>query len=184
MICERWGTCIGECLREDRPSACKNHLNNLTRCILSCDSRSKITCRDHGKAYTMLNTRNNKAINYLMDGGVIKLDKSVPEGVKKCDNVIILDGSDKIAVLVELKGEQVSDGISQLYETYHRFRDVFSTCQRVYARCVTNRRITPNLTATPDYKKLITAIGKRGNYQSFRVGQEEADISLGTSRTV
>ena len=178
MICEQWGTCIEECVQNGKPTKCCNHRKHVEKCILSCDKRSRVTCSDQGKTYTILNSRNKLAINYQMDGGIIKPDKKVPVGVKKCDNVVVFNGSTRIAVLVELKGVQVSDGISQLYETYDRFRDLFSTFNRIYARCVTNRRIPPDLRATPNYRKLISAIGKRGNYKSIRAREEEMDTDF------
>lgn len=178
MICERWGTCIEECVRNGKPAKCTNHHKYVEKCILSCDKRSRVTCSDHGKTYTIINKGKKLAINYQMDGGIIKLDKHVPVGVKKCDNVVVLNGSTNAAVLVELKGVQVSDGINQLYETYSRYRNVFSTFNKIYARCVTNRRIPPDLRATPGYKKLMSAIGMRGNYKSIRAGEEEADIDF------
>lgn len=178
MICEHWGICIDECLQSGKPDNCLNHPKHSEKCILSCDKRPRITCRDRGKTFTILNTVGNNAINYRMDGGIIKSDKTVPEGIRKCDNAVILDGDKRVAVLVELKGEQISSGISQLYETYNRYREVFAVFSRIYARCVTNRRIPPNLKATPEYRKLMIAIGKKGNYKNVHVGGVEADIDF------
>ena len=178
MICDHWGICIDKCLQSGKPDNCLNHPKHLEKCILSCDKRSRITCRDQGKTFTILNKAGNIAINYRMDGGIIKSDKTVPAGIRKCDNVVILDGDKRVAVLVELKGEQISSGISQLYETYNRYREVFDVFGRIYARCVTNRRIPPNLKATPEYRKLMIAIGKKGNYKSVHSDGVEADIDL------
>lgn len=119
MICERWGTCIDECFQNGKPDKCLNHPRHLEKCVLSCDKRTKIACRDQGKTYTILNTGKATAINYQMDGGIIKPDKTVPERVRKCDNAVIIERNERLVVLVELKGEQVSEGITQLYETYN-----------------------------------------------------------------
>lgn len=86
MICSRWENCYMECLKDARQSKCDN--KNLQNCIVSNDCRDRITCRDSGKSYTLINTRKVKAVHYKVDGGVVVEDKSVPSDTRKCDDAI------------------------------------------------------------------------------------------------
>lgn len=173
MICNKWKECIHDVTEfSEKNVPCKMHKMDKGFCILSCDKRTRIVCSDHGKKYTLVNRGGTIAINYRMDGGIIKEDKSVPLGTKKCDNVIILPKGEMIAVLVELKGNDVRHAMHQLSDVLKEFSNVFCECGKIYARCATNRNI-PNILAEPEYVKLKRSIGKKGNIKCVRTGTEE-----------
>lgn len=65
----------------------------------------------------------NHIISYKMDGGIIAVDKYVPEGTNKCDYLYVINNSESIAILTELKGVNVSKALKQISDTLFLFKD-------------------------------------------------------------
>lgn len=63
----------------------------------------------------------NHIISYKMDGGIIAVDKYVPEGTNKCDYLYVINNSESIAILTELKGVNVSKALKQISDTLFLF---------------------------------------------------------------
>lgn len=178
MICDRWGQCIAEGLNEKRHEGkCNNNWNFGEKCIISCGRQSIIVCQEKGKSYRLENTKKNLIMNFQMDGGVIKVEKTVQQGTKKCDNVILIQGDKKAAIMVELKGTDIKQALLQLRSTFEQYKDVFKEIEYVYARCVSTNCV-PNLLANPEYVKLQKVLGKKGSFKRIKQGCTERDIDL------
>ena len=114
-----------------------------------------------------------------MDGGIIRLDKSVPEETCKCDYLVLINRKENDAILVELKGVDVAHALKQIKGTLNLFNDYFASFSHVYGRVVV-ASATPNLKATPDYVNLIKVFRKvfRGNIKIAERQFRERDIDL------
>lgn len=179
MICNQLGKCIDAQLSQMNVLQCSNTKED---CIKASDRRSNVKCEERKKKYILDNTLKNHIISYQMDGGVIKSDKSVPEGTCKCDSLLIIDDAECSAILVELKGVDVTHALKQIDGTLTLFKDVFSKFSHVYARAVVTSS-TPNLKATPTYTNLKNRLKKtyNGNVKISEVQMIEKDINIGNS---
>lgn len=114
-------------------------------CIEFLDSRSRPSCRERGKTYTLDQSQENPKHEVMMlhiDGGVI----TNPEAgsVDKCDFVLwIREGNRRgrkkdTAILIELKGKDIRHAVRQVTETLHQpeFSAAWDNCARVYGRIV------------------------------------------------
>lgn len=115
------------------------------KCIVFIDRRSKLTCEENGKSYTLDQSQvypRHEVIKLHIDGGVI----TDPEAstVNKCDYVLLVkdgaqDGQKRnTAILVELKGKAVLHALKQLMCTLQQpeFQSVWNSYARVFGRIV------------------------------------------------
>lgn len=65
-------------------------------------------CEERGKKYVLENTQKNHVVLYKIDGGVVVQDKTVPQGICKCDYLFTINGTEKEAIVTELKGVDVA----------------------------------------------------------------------------
>lgn len=154
-------------------------------CIQSSDTRAKVACREKGKKYTLDNTLKKFVVSYKMDGGVITVDRTVPDKTGKCDYLYILydEKQRRDAILTELKGTDVSKALKQIKGTLELFPDVFKACAHVYGRAVvTSSR--PNLMARPKYVNLAKRLEKNyhGNLKIREREFVEKDTELEKGR--
>jgi hypothetical protein len=154
MICDKLSDCIDQveknqgCVREDV-------------CVKFYDDRSKPSCNEKGKSYSIINPeRKYKVLSLHMDGGVITEDKQTPSNFSKCDYLFVFkDPKQPTAFLIELKGKSTSDAIDQISHTLEIFRDELQGCKRVYGRIVNTSSI-PNIKNNPDFIELYKDLKK------------------------
>lgn len=180
MICNRLALCVEEQFSGKKAQKCMNH--NFSTCIESSDRRSKVKCEERRKKYILENTRKRHVVAYKMDGGIIVLDKTVPEGICKCDYLYAIEDLENTVVLIELKGVDVAHAIKQIRGTLTQFKDVFRNFQHVYGRIVVTSSV-PDLKASPDYVNLAQMFRQNfgGNIKIVEKEFSEQDISLGES---
>lgn len=159
MICGRVELCMQEVLSRAAVSKCDN---NNDKCIESSDRRSEVKCEENRKKYVLENTLGNQVISYRMDGGMIAEDSSVPEGVNKCDYMLVVGSRELSAVLIELKGIKVSKALEQIQGSLVLYKNVFRKFAHVYGRVIVTSSV-PDLKASPKYVNLAKLI--RGTYQ-------------------
>lgn len=176
MICDKLRDCVNGELRCQPLTNC---CNDKRKCIESSDNRSLIKCEERSKKYILENTMKNHVISYKMDGGVISVDRSVPQGINKCDYLYIINGLEKTAILSELKGVNVQKSIIQIYDTLILFKDLFKEYVHVYGRAIVTSS-TPNLKAGPEYVRLYKLIRQRynGNIKIIERSFVEKDLDL------
>ncbi len=176
MICNKLKVCMQEQFAGRAVSKCAN---GNVKCMESSDMRSNVKCEERKKKYILENTMKKHVVSYRMDGGIILLDKSVPEEICKCDYLILVHGEEDDAILVELKGVDVAHALKQIQGTLVLFKDFFAVFSHVYGRVVVTSA-TPNLKATPDYVNLIKVLRKtfRGNLKVVEKQFLERDIDL------
>lgn len=176
MICNQLAKCIEIQMNQVKVKQCPN---NQEDCIEASDCRSNVKCEERKKKYILENTSKNHIIQYRMDGGIIKIDKSVPEGICKCDYLLVIDGPKCNAILTELKGVNVPHALKQIDGTLKQFEDVFSGFAHVYARAVVTSS-TPNLKASPTYVNLAKRLKDRykGNLKISEVQMKEKDTDI------
>lgn len=177
MICKKLQACMEGELKKVPLDQCDNQ--NREFCIRSSDCRSSIKCEEHKRKYTLQNTLKNHVISYRMDGGIIVVDASVPEGVQKCDYLLVLFGEEYSAVLIELKGKHVSESLKQIAKTLEQFNSLFRDFKHVYARSIVTSS-TPNLKASPEYTNLQCLLRRtyRGNIKIKERQYLETDTEL------
>ena len=176
MVCNQLSTCIAQEQVQNTNHLCTN--GNRDNCIKSADRRSKVKCEERNKKYTLCNTLNNFVISYKVDNGVVVEDNKVESGTNKCDYLYIVCEESK-AILIELKGIDVTTALKQIYTTLLLFREIFEKCANVYGRLVVVST-TPDLKARPEYVKLIKLLeGKyHGNLKIVERQFEENDFKL------
>lgn len=176
MICNRLPVCAEELFSEREISKCNN---DFYVCVESSDRRSKVKCGERRKKYTLENTKNNHVISYKMDGGIIVLDKNVPEGTCKCDYLFLINDSESKAVLIELKGVDVMHALKQIQGTLTKFKDFFKTFHHTYGRIIVASSV-PNLRANPNYVNLFRMIRQSygGNIKITEREFLEKDVEL------
>jgi len=177
MICNKLKDCTKEQFAGRAVLKCAN---SNVKCVESSDMRSKVKCEERKKKYILENTMKNHVVSYRMDGGIIRLDKSVPEDICKCDYLILVHGKEDVAILVELKGVNVAHALKQIQGTLMLFKDYFTEFSHVYGRVVVTSA-APNLKATPDYVNLIKMLRKtfKGNLKIVEKQFQERDIDFG-----
>lgn len=176
MICNQLKDCIDVQRMQKKTVKCPQ---SQVECIEASDCRSNVKCEERKKKYILENTEKNHVILYRMDGGIIKTDKSVPEGTCKCDYLLVIDGKECDAILVELKGVNVAHALKQIDGTITQFKDVFDRFAHVYARAVVTST-TPNLKTTPTYTNLMRRLKQRygGNLKISEVQLREKDTEI------
>lgn len=176
MICNQLASCAERQFDGKEIEKCPNH---KVKCIESSDERSKIKCEERNKKYVLDNTLKNHVISYKMDGGIISVDKTVPERTCKCDYMFVSAGKEKNAILVELKGTDMIHSLKQIDGTLTLFRTYFSTLSHVYGRAVVTSSI-PNIKANPAYVNLAKKFRQtyHGNLKIVERQYQEKDIEL------
>lgn len=177
MICKNLAKCAESEFSKSRLNTCDN--SNHAVCIVSSDNRSKIRCEEKKKSYILENTLKKHIINYKMDGGIIVTNKTVPEGINKCDHLFVANGEKNIAILIELKGSDFPKAIKQLNSTLVLYQDFFKKCSNVYGRIV-GTSTAPKLKATSNYVKLTMTIHNNydGNIKTGEHQMVEKDTEL------
>lgn len=155
------------------PSPCANS-EQQKKCIGFIDCRSRAVCAENGKSYTLDQGQENpkKEMAQLhIDGGVI----TNPEAnrINKCDYALILKdkravGEKRTAILIELKGTDVSKALEQLTSTLSQkeFAAVWNSCARVYGRIVC-KSSPPRLQSTGRCMTVKEEFLKRGGNLKF-----------------
>lgn len=151
------------------------------RCIEYIDCRSRATCTENGKRYTLDQSQEyprHEIVKLHIDGGVI----SNPEAstVMKCDYVILIKegigtaGKRNTAILVELKGKDVHHALEQIMAALHQteFVPVWESCARVYGRIVCKSSV-PRIWSTENFITAKEAFLKRGG----NLGLKEEEYS-------
>lgn len=181
MICKKLAKCIEGEFNRDSLDTCDNL--NRSACIQSSDTRPKVQCEEKKKSYRLNNTKGNHVVNCKMDGGVIVTDRTVPEKTNKCDYMFVVKEQGKVAVLIELKGQDFSKAIKQINNTLVLYRDFFKTCSKVYGRIVGTSSV-PKLKATPHYVNLAAMLRREygGNLKTGERQMEENDTDLDVVR--
>lgn len=176
MICEYLSSCLDECLSGKQPAKCSN---DLKQCIQSSDARPEVKCEQKKKKYILENTQKNHVISYQMDGGIIVVDGMVPEKINKCDNLFVVNSNELTAILIELKGKNVSHALDQIQGSLELYKELWKRFSHVYGRAVVTSS-TPNLKANPKYVKLSELLRKRycGNIKIDEWQFKEKDIQL------
>lgn len=175
MICNRIKECCQEQFENKKVSVCAN---NPEKCIYSSDKRPKVKCEENKRRYILVNSKNNQIVSYQMDGGIITTDCTVPEGTIKCDHMFVINGEERTAIIIELKGVNVRHSLKQLENTLTLFENFFQSLSGVYARAVVAASI-PNIKAEPSYVNLSRKLRKyNGNLKILRSQWEELDTQL------
>lgn len=114
------------------------------KCIVFLDCRSKATCTENEKSYTLDQSNEypkHEIIKLHIDGGAI-IDQDGANS-NKCDYVVWVKEKDaskkrKTAILIELKGVSVQHAIKQLMATIKQpeFREEWKSCDRMFGRIV------------------------------------------------
>lgn len=183
MICKRLKSCIGEAFEQKENGDCTEENSDCTiddknKCRQSSDQRRFVRCEERGKKYILENTLKNLVVSYKMDGGIIVVDKWVPEGISKCDYLYCINGEETSAILIELKGLNVSKALKQIRETMNNFRDTLKDFSHIYGRIIVTSS-TPNLKANPDYVAVVKMLRKyNGNLKIESREYTEKDIAL------
>lgn len=176
MICKKLEICVAENLSGKFPAECDN---NIKQCILSSDKRSEIKCEEKKKKYILKNSLKNHVIAYQMDGGIVVEDILVPKGTQKCDFLFVVDSEDFTAILIELKGVDVSKALKQIHETLGLYPKFWNKFSHIYGRVIVTSS-TPNLKASPAYVNLARMLKKtyHGNIKIVKQQFAEKDIDL------
>lgn len=177
MICNQLSTCVAWEQEKDTDHLCVN--GSRDKCIKSADRRSKVKCEEKNKKYILDNTLNNFVICYKVDNGVVVEDNRVASGTNKCDYLFMICDEEHKAVLIELKGVDVTTALKQIKATLLLFPDVFEKCANVYGRLVVMSAM-PDLKARPEYVNLAKILqGKyNGNLKIVERQFVEKDINL------
>lgn len=174
MICDK----LSECVETQFSSRGELKCGNKNNCIKSSDNRTLIKCEERRKKYVLENTQREHVIAYLMDGGIVVNDKTVPSGTCKCDYLFVYGESIRDAILIELKGLDIRHAIEQIEKTCDLYNEFLKTCSHVYARIITSA--VPKLQATPEYRKLAGIIQRKykGNIKISAKELKEKDTEL------
>lgn len=126
-----------------------------------------------------MNTKKNHVISYRMDGGVVVQDRSVPEETNKCDYLYVIQDTERIAVLTELKGINVEKSLVQIHGTLLLYKEYFKAFSHVYGRAVVTSS-TPDLKASSEYVNLSKLIRQtyKGNIKIVERQLVEKDTEL------
>ena len=144
MICNKLEDCCDVALTGKIIDGCPK----LASCIVSRDNRPIVSCQEKNRQYSLKNTLENIVAHYRVDDGIITGTDSL-----KCDRLFVIGGDVRIGVLVELKGNDVAQGIRQITATMEQIPRLLNTCSRVHARIVATKAV-PNLMATSRVTKL------------------------------
>lgn len=133
------------------------------KCIVSFDCRSKPSCTENGKTYTINQAdKRFKVMCYHIDGGVIDSCDC-----NKCDYAFFIqdkasDGKGR-AIFIELKGGNVRKAVLQLKETLssNTFNSVNQLYKKIYGRIVVSS-CKPDIRSTDDFLELEELLMKNG----------------------
>lgn len=173
MICELLTECTGN-IKTSGSFKCKN----LKECVVCSDHRTKVKCEEKRKKYILENTQKNNVIVHKMDGGIITEDKTT-QGINRCDYLFSVFGQESNALLIELKGVDISKGLKQISDTLDMFRDYFKQFDHTYGRLVMTSAY-PKFNARPEYVKLVNKLRKeyKGNLKTSENEMQEKDVNL------
>lgn len=176
MICDRLSECVKKELAGQHIASCSN---SSVKCIEVSDRRSNVKCEERRKRYILENTKKNHVILYKVDGGVVLQDKTVPQGMCRCDYLFVIHGETDDAVLTELKGVDVTHSLKQIDETLTQYKSVLSQFAHVYGRVIV-ASLTPDIKAKPAYVNLVRKLRNRykGNLKIVKIQFAEKDIEL------
>lgn len=176
MICEKLEKCLEEQIHKELVSECVNKENE---CIEVSDCRSNVKCEERGKKYVLENTQKNHVVLYKIDGGVVVQDKTVPQGICKCDYLFTINGKKKEAIITELKGVDVAHSLKQIDGTLTLFKDFFSKFSHVYGRIIVSSS-APDIKANPNYVNLYKKLQNKykGNLKVEKIKFSEKDVEL------
>ena len=131
-------------------------LSRSKRCIDYADTRSKASCSENNKTYTLDKTGDDfQTICMHVDGGIV--DKT--DHRERCDYAFFLHGgsikTDDCAIFIELKGVKTKKALEQLLSTVSDdiFGDVPKTHKKIFCRIV-NSSSAPRIRSTPEYTRL------------------------------
>ena len=112
-------------------------------------------CEENKKKYTIRNISNKSLMTlYKVDDGMIVVDKTVSPQQQKCDFVFCIEKQDmNMAMLVELKGTDISKALKQVDATYELYKSFFDSFSAVHGRIVVTNS-TPKIQATPAFVSL------------------------------
>ena len=156
MICKEINNCFESAI-SNKKGICYTGQN----CIVSADKRSKVTCEESRKTYCLKN--NGKFVmKCRIDGGAIKEDKTVPNGLQKCDFLYLIKSVEDTAILIELKGVMIKKAIQQILSTFKIYGELLKRYSKVYVRIVVTSSV-PKIKSDPDYIKLSKLV--KGTYK-------------------
>jgi len=103
---------------------------NAQACTKFCDNRTTVVVQDKGskgqKTWTFRNTSQKCVCLIEIDGCVFNSTNG-----KKCDFLLLTcDGTRKLAYLIELKGKDIAQAFSQVYDTLDKLKCELSTFDR------------------------------------------------------
>jgi hypothetical protein len=162
---------LKKCIENEYETEKEEMLCEGKTCIISSDVRSKVKCSEKGKSYVLDNKQNNHIVVYRVDGGVIS------QGLKKCDYMFVSEK--ELAILIELKGCNVSDAFKQIDSTLNEYNDLFVNMKGVFGRIIAISSI-PDIRNKPEYVKLSKKLIKlHGNLKigEIKMVEEDKDIS-------
>ena len=121
-------------------------LNLKCRDKLVCDTSSILKCEEKGKKYILINNNNNYKLGKLRyDGGYCAGDSNVGKVVDfiifTCKSAQTVNKNDekRIAIVIELKGTDVSRAYAQLQDTLKRESNGLLSDYIVFARLIPKR---------------------------------------------
>lgn len=169
MICNKFEDCCDATLNGKMSVDCPK----LASCMVSNDDRHIVSCQENNRQYNLVNTLRNVVAHYRVDGGVITGTDSL-----KCDRLFVIGGDVRVGVLVELKGNDVAQGIRQIATTLDLMPKLLNTCNRVHARIVATKAV-PNLMASSRAAKLkARLLVMHGTLEVKTRQYSEKDINL------
>ncbi|ACK72489.1 hypothetical protein PCC7424_4118 [Gloeothece citriformis PCC 7424] len=125
------------------------------QCTEFCDNRKEIVARDKGekREYRIINKDSKKFCKVRVDGCLLT------EG-EKCD-YLILNCTDLLAILVELKGSDTLKALGQIDTSITKCQNYLLDFT-IYARIVTSKVNTPDLRSTKaiSLKKRLKKLNK------------------------
>ena len=151
MICNKLTNCRMNVINENK-DVCKR--SNV--CIQFNDKRSRPTCTERGKSYTLVTNGDYMVVSYHMDGGIVHNE----ENTDKCDFLFVVhDKENPTAIFIELKGKDTRHAISQVKNSIRLFERDFVDF-RIYGRIVNTQGI-PRIQSDPDYVSLNKWLKKK-----------------------
>ena len=189
MICQQFALCVQNVQQAESPDANKErkkkkggikkrrvqekdarYINypcgnpeKLCRCVSFLDQRSRPSCSENGKTYTLDHSGIPfEVLCMRLDGGVIDSAE-----ISKCDYAFFLRDkagqNDRRAIFIELKGTDTKRALLQLQETLcaNAVRGIRQTHTKLYGRIVNTSGI-PRIQSTEEYldlKELLMHLG-------------------------
>lgn len=176
MICTKLDECVKNELANQHINFCTN---SSTQCIEVSDGRSYVKCEERKKRYVLENTQKSHVILYKVDGGVILQDKTVPQGMCRCDYLFVIHGEMDDAIFTELKGVDVAHSLKQIEGMLTQYKSFLSQFAHVYGRVIVSSS-TPDIKASPAYVNLARKLRNtyKGNLKIVKMQFTEKDTEL------